>query len=201
MLRIGLTGGLASGKSLVAKRLVDLGCHWIQADQLGHEVLQKGSAVQAQVVRHFGPGILLENGEIDRRKLAAAVFDSPERLAALNALVHPAVIRREEQLSQNIARSDPSAIIVVEAAILIETGRYKRFQKLILAVCEEKQQVERAMKRSGLTREEVLARLRQQMPLEQKRKYADYIIDTSGPKEGTFRQVEDLYRILRTLTL
>jgi dephospho-CoA kinase len=201
MLRVGLTGGLASGKSLVAKCLARLGCHWIQADQLGHEALRKGSPVQDEVVRRFGPDILLEDGEIDRRKLAATVFDAPERLAALNALVHPAVIRREEELTQEIAKADPSAIIVVEAAILIETGSYTRFQKLILAVCEESQQVQRAMKRSGLTREEVLARLQRQMPLEQKWKYADYIVDTSGSKEDTFRQVEDLYRTLRTFVI
>jgi dephospho-CoA kinase len=199
MLKVGLTGGLASGKSFVGETLARLGCRLIQADQLGHEVLLPGGEAYEAVVREFGRGILDEHGAIDRRRLAGEVFERPERLAALNALVHPHVIRREEELMAAWARDEPRGIVVVEAAILIETGSYRRFACIILAVCEEEQQIERAMKRDGVSREEALARLRRQMPLAEKRKYADYIIDTSGEKESTLRQTQEVYASLRRL--
>jgi len=199
MLKVGLTGGLASGKSFAGQALADLGCHLIQADELGHQVLLPGAEAYDGVVREFGPAILDPDGKIDRKRLAAQVFGNPERLAALNRLVHPAVFRREEEMMAAIAARDPKAIVVVEAAILIETGSYRRFDKLILAVCGREQQVERAMRRDGATREEVLARLERQMPLEEKRKFADYVIDTSGGKQDTLRQAREIYEELRKI--
>ena len=195
MLRVGLTGGLASGKSFVGEGLAGLGCRLIKADDLGHEVVLPGGEAYAAVVREFGPQILDPDSTINRRKLAAEVFDRPDRLAVLNGLVHPSVFRREEKLMAEIAAADSEAIVVLEAAILIETGSYARFDRLILAVCTREQQLERAVAR-GLTREEALARLERQMPLDEKRKFADYIIDTSGTKEDTLRQVEGVYRSL-----
>jgi len=195
MLRVGLTGGLASGKSFVGQALKDLGCHLIQADELGHEVLMPGAEAYEAVVREFGAGVLAEDGTIDRSRLAAEVFDKPERLAKLNSLVHPPVIRREEEILKDLERRDPGGIVVMEAAILIETGSYKRFDKIIVVVATPAQQVERAMGR-GLSREEALARIGRQMPLEEKRKYADYVIDTSGRKEDTLRQAGEVYRAL-----
>jgi len=196
MLRIGLTGGLASGKSLVGAALASLGCYLIQADELGHKVLLPGGEAYDAVVNEFGEAILDDEGMIDRRRLGALVFDRPERLEKLNSLVHPPVIRREEELIRKIAAGDPQAIVVLEAAILIETGSYARFDKVVLVVCGREQQIERAMDR-GLSREEALARLERQMPLEEKRKYADYIIDTSGTKQDTLRQVTEVYESLR----
>ncbi len=198
MLRVGLTGGLASGKSFVGEALENLGCRLIKADELGHEALRPGGEAYTGAVREFGPGILAPDGAIDRRKLAAEVFDRPERLAVLNGLVHPPVIRREEELMAQFAGENPDGIAVVEAAILIETGNYKRFDKLIVAVCRPEQQVERAMHRDGVTREEALARLARQMPLDEKRKYADYIIDTSGTKEETLKQVWETFKLVRS---
>jgi len=199
MLLVGLTGGLASGKSLVGQALADLGCHLIQADELGHETLLPAGEAYAGALREFGPGILDPDGTINRRRLAAEVFEKPDRLAVLNGLVHPAVLRREKQLAAGFAARDPNGIVVVEAAILIETGSYKRFQRLILAFCRPEQQIERAMHRDGFSREEVLARLARQMPLEEKRKYADYVIDTSGLKEDTLRQAQETYTSLRSI--
>lgn len=196
MLRVGLTGGLASGKSFVGQALERLGCRLIQADELGHEVLLPGAEAYDAVVHEFGNGILEPDGTIDRQRLAAEVFDQPERLVALNRLVHPHVIRREENLMREISERDPDAIVVMEAAILIETGSHERFDKVILVVCSREQQIERAMER-GLTREETLARLDRQMPLEAKRKYADYVVDTSGTKQDTLRQVEEMWRTLQ----
>ncbi len=197
MLRVGLTGGLASGKSLVGEALQELGCHLIQADELGHAVLAPGGEAVEAVVREFGSGILDENGAIVRAKLAQEVFEKPGRLAVLNALVHPQVIRREEVILARFAAEDPCAIAIVEAAILIETESYKRFDRIVLAVCTREQQIERAMHRAGWTREETEARLAHQMPLDEKRKYADYIVDTSGTKESTLSQVRELYERLR----
>jgi dephospho-CoA kinase len=198
MLRVGLTGGLASGKSFVGEELARLGCQVIQADQLGHEALEQGGDAYAAVLREFGPEVADAAGAIDRQRLAAEVFARPERLEVLNRLVHPAVIRREEELLREIEARDPAAIAVLEAAILIEAGSSGRFDKLIVVVCTREQQIERAMHR-GLTREEALARLERQMPLEQKRRYADFLIDTSGTKAETSRQVGEVYRELRSI--
>lgn len=198
MLRVGLTGGLASGKSFVGRALAELGCHLIQADELGHEVLAPGGEAYAAAVAEFGPGILDAEGRIDRGKLAELVFDDPPRLARLNELVHPPVIRREEALLAEIAARDPRGIAVVEAAILIETGSHRRFDRIVLAVCRPEQQIERALSR-GVSREQALARLRRQMPLEEKRKYAHYVIDTSGSREETLRQVRQVYDSLREI--
>jgi dephospho-CoA kinase len=200
MLKVGLTGGLASGKSFVGAALEALGCKLIEADKLGHEVLLPGGPAYASVVREFGRGILGPDGSIDRKRLALEVFANKERLQLLNSLVHPEVRKRTDELIAEYAASDPDTIVVVEAAIHIETGGYKRFDRLIVVVCEEKQQIERAMAR-GATREEAMARLASQMPLAEKRKYADYVIDTSGAKEDTLRQTREVYNELRSLKL
>lgn len=198
-MKVGLTGGLATGKSFVGTALKDLGCYLIEADALGHEVLEPGGEAYEGVVREFGAEILLADGAIDRKRLAAIVFADREKLAALNRLVHPPVLRRLEAMEAEIGARDPEAIVVVEAAVLIEAGVHGRFDKLILAVCREEQQIERAVARGDGTREEVLARIRRQMPLEEKRKFADYVIDTSGSKEETLRQVRAVYDQLRSL--
>jgi dephospho-CoA kinase len=199
VLKVGLTGGLACGKSFVGQELAELGCHVLQADQLGHQVLLPGAEAYAPVVREFGSGVLDEAGEIDRRALAAQVFGKPERLELLNSLVHPPVMRREEEWLARVAAEDPRGIAVVEAAILIETGSYHRFDKLIVVSCDVEQQVQRSMKRDGAAREEVLARLGRQMPLAEKRKFADFVIDTSGAKEDTVRQARAVYELLRRI--
>jgi len=196
---VGLTGGLACGKSFVGETLGQLGCHVLQADRLGHEVLLPGGEAYAQVVHEFGPGVLGEAGTIDRRALAAQVFGKPERLALLNSFVHPPVLRREEEWLARVAAEDPRGIAVVEAAILIETGSYRRFDKLIVVTCDVEQQVQRSMKRDGTAREEVLARLSRQMPLAGKLKFADFVIDASGTKEETVRQTRAVYESLRRM--
>ena len=140
-------------------------------------------------------------GEIDRRRLAARVFGDAEALARLNRLVHPAVQRREDQLMAEFAVGEPQGIAVVEAAILIENGRYKSFDRLILVTCSEEQQVARAIHRGGLDEAEVRARLSRQMPLAEKRKFADFVIDTSGAKQETLRQTRAVYETLRRIEI
>jgi dephospho-CoA kinase len=201
MLRVGLTGGLASGKSFVGHALADLGCYLIEADKLGHEVMLPGAEAYDAIVREFGPGVLDSEGRISRRKLSGIVWNDPERLEKLSSLVHPPVQEREEIRMAEIARADPRAIVVVEAAILVETGRYKCFDRLIVVTCASEQQMERALERGSYNKEEILARLNRQLPLAEKLRVADYVIDTSGAKEATLEQVRTVYDKLRSLTV
>jgi dephospho-CoA kinase len=201
MLRVGLTGGLASGKSFVGHALADLGCYLIEADELGHQVLLPDGEAYAGVIGEFGRGILDSEGFIDRRKLGALVFEKPELLEKLNRLVHPPVGQRQARMIAEIAQRDGHAIVVVAAAILVETGSYKRFDRLIVVTCTLEQQIERAMKRGPYSRAEVLARLNRQLPLEEKVRLADYVVDTSGSKENTLEQVGAVYKSLRSLSV
>jgi dephospho-CoA kinase len=198
MLRVGLTGGLASGKSFVGDALAEMGCLLVKADDIGHRVLEPQGEAYHGVVEEFGRDILDANDAINRRVLAARVFGQPERLKKLNALVHPPVRARIEKLVAEFAEREPDGIAIIEAAILIETGTYRGYDRLILAVCSEEQQIERAMARDHLTREEVLDRLSRQMPLAEKVKYADYVIDTSGSKESTLQQTREVYASLQS---
>ncbi|MBV8906619.1 MAG: dephospho-CoA kinase [Acidobacteriia bacterium] len=200
MLRVGLTGGLACGKSFVGQALARYGCFLIQADELGHEVLRPEGEAFSAVVSEFGRDILVD-GRIDRRRLAARVFGDPEALERLNRLVHPPVIAREETLIEEFRSLEPKGVVVVEGAILIETGSYNRFDRLIVVSCSQQQQMERAMRRDGLTEEDVLARLSRQMPLDEKRKLADFVIDTSGTKEETLLQTCAVYQELRRIKI
>ena len=201
MLRVGLTGGLASGKSFVGETLRELDCYLIRADDLGHQVLAPDGEAYAGAVKEFGAEILREDRTIDRRHLASIVFKDADRLAKLSALVHPAVQAHSARLLDDYEASHPRGIAVYEAAILIETGSYRDFAKLIVAVCKVEQQVERAMKRDGISREEALDRLNRQMPLKEKLKHADYVVDTSGTKAATRAQVHALYETLKGLML
>jgi dephospho-CoA kinase len=199
VLKVGLTGGYATGKSFVAQALERLGGHVIYADKLGHQVLLPDGEAYLPVIQAFGREILDQNDLIDRRKLGSVVFPSAELLERLTGIVHPAVFRLEELQLAAFAREDPSGIAVVEAAILIETGRYKRFDRLIVTTCDRETQIARAMRRDGRTREEVLARLEQQLSAEEREKYAHYIVGTGGTKEETLGRVEAIYRELQEL--
>jgi dephospho-CoA kinase len=199
MLKVGLTGGLACGKSFVGEVLEGCGCLVIQADELGHAVLAPGGEAYDEVVREFGGAILDSEGRINRGALAAQVFSAPARLATLNSLVHPAVFHREDELIAEFGAREPKGIAVVEAAILIETGSYRRYDRMILVACREEQQVERALRRPGWSESDVRARLSRQMALDEKRKYADFVIDTSGEKEDTVSQTRAVFQQLRRI--
>jgi len=199
-LKVGLTGGLASGKSFVSEEFERLGCLVVHADLLGHAVLDPGAEAYDATVREFGAGILNPDKTINRRLLAAEVFGHPDRLERLNAFVHPPVRERTVAALAEFFDREPSGIAVVEAAILVETGSYRNYDKLVVVVSTPEQQVERAMKRDGVTREEALSRLARQMPLAEKIRYADYVIDTSGEKAHTIEQTRAVYEQLRSLT-
>ncbi len=199
MLLVGLTGGMACGKSFVADALRAHGCHVIEADEVGHEVMQPGGEAFAQVVEAFGPGILDERGYIDRAKLADMVFGNPAQLDRLNAIVHPSVRKHALREFAAIRERDPHAVVVYVVAILIESGAWREVDKIIVVTCAREQQIARAMHRPGAVEKDVLARLESQMPVEKKVTFADYVIDTSGAKEDTLRQTAKVYEELRRL--
>ncbi|HVW84671.1 MAG TPA: dephospho-CoA kinase [Bryobacteraceae bacterium] len=201
MLIAGLTGGLATGKSFVAAALHRLGAYVIEADALGHEVLQPGTEAYSATVTAFGSEILDEDGRIDRPRLAAAVFGNPAALETLNAIVHPAVRERAAAQFQAIAQRDPHAVVIYVAAILIETGGHRDVDKLILVTCSREQQIARALERPAATLPDVLARLDRQYPLDRKLPFADYVIDTSGAKEDTLRQTKMVFEDLKNLAI
>lgn len=199
MLRVGLTGGYATGKSFVAAEFERLGCKVIYADKLGHEVMLRSGEAYLPVQNLFGSRILLPNGDINRKALGEIVFQDPGLLEKLTAIVHPAVYRLEQKLVEQYAAADPRAIIFTEAAILIETGRYKTFDRLVVTYCSEETQIARGMKRDHVTRNEVLDRLARQMPAEEKRRYADYVVNTDRQKDETAAQVQMIFEELRAL--
>ena len=199
MICVGLTGGYATGKSFVAAELARLGCHLIYADKLGHKVLEPGHDAYQPTVEVFGPRIIDRHGRIDRRQLGAIVFSSPELLQKLNAIVHPAVFHLEEQMMESLSKSHPHGITVVEAAILIETGRFTVFDRLILTSCDEALQIARGIERDHLDESQIHARLKEQMPLSEKRKHADYVVDTGATPAETLEQVRAIYKELQTL--
>jgi dephospho-CoA kinase len=203
VLRVGLTGGIACGKSTVGEMLARRGAHLLQADQLAHQLYAPGAAVYDEVVRHFGREILNEDGTINRAKLAALAF--PARIGELNAIVHPAVIKAQNEWMAEAARKNPHGIAVVEAALLIEAGAAKDFDKIIVVTCDFEHRVERYAQRIGISLaaalSEVERRSAAQLPDEEKVRHADYVIDNSGAVEETERQVEEIWNKLQTLAL
>ncbi len=201
MLKVGLTGGLACGKSTVGEMLQARGAHVLQADRLAQELMKPGTPVYDAVVRHFGPEIVKADGTIHRVKLAAIVF--PKRIEELNQLVHPAVIQRQEEWMNEIGRREPHAVTIVEAALIVEAGAGRQFQKLIMVTCSHEQKIERFAKRLGVqvadARAEVERRMAAQVADEVKVKNADFVIDNSGPVETLESQVDKLWAELKRL--
>jgi dephospho-CoA kinase len=197
MLRVGLTGGIATGKSSVGAMFVELGCHLIESDQITHQLFEPGQAVHAAVVKQFGNRILAPDGTIDRRILGDIVFKDPQARAKLNGLVHPAIIQRQQEWLQEMEAQDPHGIAIVDAALMIEVGTYRNYDKVIVVTCSPEMQRERLRARSALSEEEIESRIRSQMPAEEKIKYADFVIDNSGSIESTRVQVETVYQQLR----
>lgn len=190
MLTVGLTGGIASGKSTVARLLQERGCAIIEADLLAHEYLQPENPVSQEVTREFGPGILDANGKIDRAKLGEIVFGNAEKIERLNAIVHPHVLQEIARRLLELKQNGETDIAIVVAALHIETGYFKTFDRLAVAWCRPEQQLERLINR-GFTPEQAARRIASQMPMEEKRRLADDQIDCSGTLQETTRQVDE----------
>ena len=199
MLRVGLTGSIAVGKSFVTGLLAELGCRVLDADSTAREVVNPGSEGLRAIVEAFGAAVLREDGTLDRTRLGALVFaDERERLR-LNSILHPFIIAAQDRELRRWEEADPRGIGVVDAALMIESGGYKRFDKLVVVHCRPEVQLERLMARNALTREEAERRIAAQMPQEEKKLYADYLIDTSEGFEDTRRQTLEVYRTLKSL--
>ncbi|HXG65031.1 MAG TPA: dephospho-CoA kinase, partial [Blastocatellia bacterium] len=197
MLKVGLTGSIAVGKSHVLSVLRELGCVTFDADKVAHLVMEPGREAYRDIVREFGEGVLAADGTIDRAKLGPIVFADAARRKRLNEIVHPRVIEEQNRLLREAEAADPDGIAVVDAALMIESGSYKRFDKLIVVYCDRETQIARLMERNKITREDAERRIAAQMSSEEKRRYADYEIDTSGTFEETRRRVIEVYNALR----
>lgn len=199
MLKIGLTGGIATGKSYVVSVLRELGCEVIDADALAHEVIEPGRPAFDEIVGHFGKDVVGDDGKIDRVKLGAIVFADKAQREKLNSIVHPRVYEAQLKWFAELESRNPEAIAVVDAALMIETGSYRRFDKLVVVYCDADLQRERLMLRNNLTLEQAQARISSQMPSDEKLKFADYSINTSSSFEETREKVVELYRELQAL--
>ncbi len=205
MLKLGLTGGIASGKSVVGEMFVKLGAHLTDADAVAHTLMQPGRPVYEEVVRRFGREILNPDGSINRPRLAEAAFGTlggaPPRVKELNEIVHPAVVAHENDRIKEIGRRDPNAIAVVEAALILEAGAAGRFDRLIVVTCHPEQRILRFARRLGISedaaRAEVTRRMAAQISDEEKIKAADFVIDNSGSLDATEQQVQRVFHQLR----
>jgi len=200
MLRVGLTGGIGTGKSTVGMMFVELGCHLLDSDQVAHQLLEPGQAVHAAVVGEFGERILAADGTIDRHILGDIVFkEKPEARGRLNQLIHPAIIQRQQEWLKEAEVKDPTGVAIVDAALMIEVGTYKNYDRIIVVTCSSDVRKRRLRERSALTEDEIDARIRSQMPVEEKVKFADFVIDNSGDLADTRRQVREVNSKLQEL--
>ena len=202
MLRVSLTGGVACGKSTVAKMFSDLGAKVIDADKIVHQLYGQGEPVYRELVEHFGTGILSSDGQIDRARLAALAFEGG-RVQELNSIVHPAVGRKQKEWFDQIAAREPNAVAMVEAALTLEAGGKSRFDKVIVVICGAERKTARYAERAGISeaaaRAEVERRSKAQMTDQEKARLADYVIDNSGELEPTRAQVDKIYKELKEL--
>lgn len=199
MLRVGLTGSIAVGKSFVAGVLAGLGCRVLDADESARRIVEPGTQGLRAVAEAFGPEVLGADGALDRAKLGSVVFGDEEKRRLLNSILHPLIIAEQDEVLRRWEAEDPRGIGVVDAALMIESGGYKRFDKLVVAHCRPEIQLERLMRRNNLSREEAGRRIAAQMPQGEKLRYADFSVDTSGAFDETKIQVEEVYKALRAL--
>ena len=199
MLRVGLTGGIATGKTTVGQMFIELGCHLIDSDEIAHKLFDPGQDVHSAVIEAFGPRIVAADGTIDRKILGDIVFKDSAARAQLNTLVHPAIIHRQQEFLASVARTDPKGVGIVSAALMVEIGTYKNYDKVIVLSCPPDVQRMRLKSRSGLSDEQIEARIAAQMPVEEKVKHGDFVIDTSSDLATTRRQVELINSKLREL--
>jgi len=197
MLLVGLTGGIASGKSLVSSMFQGLGAYVIDADAIARDIVKPGFPALEKIVDEFGSEVLLPDGNLNRRHLAEAIFRDAGKRETLNAILHPRIFEEEERRRKEIVQKDPQAVIIFDAALLIETKAYELMDRVILVDVDKKTQISRLVQRDHLTRDDALKRIESQMPLREKRKFADYILDTSRSFQQVQEQVEKIFRELQ----
>jgi len=200
MLKVGLTGSIAVGKSFVLGVLAEMGCRILDADATAREVVAPGTLGLNSLVDAFGSEILREDGALDRAALGAIVFSNEEKRRLLNSILHPFIIAAQDDQIRRWETEDPGGIAVVDAALMIESGGYRRFDKLIVVHCRRDVQLERLISRDGLSPQEAEKRIAAQMPQEEKMKYANFLIDTSPGFESARTQTETVFRQLQALS-
>lgn len=196
VLRVGLTGGIASGKDTVARHFADWGARVIDADQLARRMVEPGAPGYDAVLSEFGRGVFLPDGRLDRKALGRVVFGEPARRARLEAILHPLIFAAEEEGILRLEQEGQGGIAVVNAALLFEAGTFKRYHRLVVAHCDEGIQIERVVRRDGLTREEAEARVRAQSPTRDKLRVAHYAIDTGDGFETTEKRAREVFEAL-----
>jgi dephospho-CoA kinase len=196
MLIVALTGGIATGKSEVAKVLKQHGCYVHRADRAARELMRPHRRAWKQVVAHFGPKVLNPDQTINRSRLGAIVFSDEKERQFLNSLVHPLVLEKKKQAIRRLEKKGKYKVFVSEAALTIESGFVRFFDKIIVVHCPEEMQIKRLMQRDRISRREALQKIRSQMPSLEKQSYADYVIDTSGSLDNTERQTDRVYMSL-----
>jgi dephospho-CoA kinase len=200
MLRVGLTGSIAVGKSFVLEIFRELGCHVLDADKTAREVVEPGTEGLKRIVENFGDEILSPDGSLDRKKLGRIVFADEGKRQLLNSIVHPLVIEAQNEWIDRCGHGDPEGIAIVDAALMIESGGYKRFDKLIVVWCRPEIQLERLMIRDRLSADEASRRIAAQMPQDEKKSYADYLIDTSNGFDNARDQTTEIFGRLSVLS-
>ena len=196
MIVAGLTGGIATGKSTVSAFLEQAGAVIVDADKIARHVVRKGQPAWQKIVDAFGSSILLPDGELDRSRLGDIIFNDPDQKRILNRIVHPEVGSETAVQLAEIEKNHPEGLVILDVPLLIESGMNAGLSEIIVVVIPESLQIERLMLRDNLSREKALARIRSQMPIDEKRKYATRLIDNSGSREDTRRQTMDVYRQL-----
>jgi dephospho-CoA kinase len=199
MLKVGLTGSIAVGKSFVCEIFRELGAFVLDADQTAREVVEPDTEGLKAIVENFGVEILQPNGELDRIKLGAIVFADERKRQLLNSIVHPLVIEKQNGWLRTRESENPNAICIIDAALMIESGGYNRFDKIIVVWCEAVIQLQRLMQRNNLTAEDAAKRISAQMSQEEKKRYADFLIDTTEGFEPTRKQTEEIFEQLKIL--
>ena len=199
MLKVGLTGGIASGKSTVGRMFGELGCRVIDSDRITRQLFEPGGSINKAVADAFGPQVVASDGSIDRKILSEIVFKNPDLRQKLNIIVHPAINQRQADFLAQASVGDSHAIGIVEAALIVEVGTYKNYDKVIVVTCSPEAQRKRLRERSGLTSAQIESRIASQMPMEEKVKFADFVIDNSGDIGWTRQQVDKVYRQLRAI--
>jgi dephospho-CoA kinase len=196
MLIVALTGGIASGKSVVAKILEDLGCYIHHADKIAHDLMEPEKPAWKKIIAHFGNKILEEDKTINRSRLGKIVFSDEEERRFLNELIHPLVFEKKKEVITRLEKEGHYNIFVSEAALTIEAGFADFFDKIIMTYCKKEDQIKRLMERDGISRKQAITLMKSQMQPQEKLKYADYIIDSSGSLQSTVEQTERIYRNL-----
>jgi dephospho-CoA kinase len=197
MKKIGLTGSIAVGKSFVCEVFRELGAAVLDADKVARDVVEPGTVGLDRVVEAFGETVLRADGSLNRPKVGAIVFADEEKRLLLNSIIHPLVFESQNRWLEEVESNDPDAMAIVDAALMIESGGYKRFEKLIVVWCEAELQLQRLMARDGISKEVAEARIAAQLPQDEKKRYADLLIDTSNGYDDTRRQTNEIFQKLK----